>query len=86
MAHEAPQKMKEGRQMAYLTTTHTAETRLTDRISDLIAQFRTARARRRTFNETRRELSALSPRELEDIGITRSMITRVAMEAAQGAH
>ena len=35
---------------------------------------------RRTYNE----LNALSTRELQDLGISRSMITRLAHEAAYG--
>ena len=34
------------------------------------------------FSQTYDELSRLSQRELEDLGINRSMITRVAMDAA----
>lgn len=43
-----------------------------------------ARARRKLYALTVRELRALSNRELADLGITRSMITRAAMEAAYG--
>jgi uncharacterized protein YjiS (DUF1127 family) len=38
--------------------------------------------RYRTFVETQEALSQLSKRELDDLGIDRSMITRVAMDAA----
>ena len=38
--------------------------------------------RQRDFRETHRELSKLSNRELEDIGLSRGMITRVALEHA----
>lgn len=34
------------------------------------------------FSQTYDELNRLSQRELEDLGISRSMITRVAMDAA----
>jgi uncharacterized protein YjiS (DUF1127 family) len=36
--------------------------------------------RHRDFIKTRNELSGLSNRELDDIGISRSMITRIALE------
>ncbi|KPQ06738.1 MAG: putative conserved small protein [Rhodobacteraceae bacterium HLUCCA12] len=36
------------------------------------------------FRRTYDELSALSSRELSDLGISRSMITRLAYEAAYG--
>ncbi|RUS60083.1 DUF1127 domain-containing protein [Pseudorhodobacter sp. E13] len=40
--------------------------------------------RRRVYNQTVSELRALSTRELNDLGISRSMITRIALEAAYG--
>jgi uncharacterized protein YjiS (DUF1127 family) len=40
--------------------------------------------RARTFQETYAELERLSTRELDDMGLTRGMITRVAYEAAYG--
>ncbi|MBN2758994.1 MAG: DUF1127 domain-containing protein [Rhodobacteraceae bacterium] len=39
-------------------------------------------ARRRVYNKTYAELNALSTRELDDLGISRSMISRLAYEAA----
>jgi len=38
--------------------------------------------RRRVYNRTYAELNALSTRELDDLGISRSMISRLAYEAA----
>lgn len=40
--------------------------------------------RRRAYKETYRELNSLTNYELKDLGIDRSMITRVALEAAYG--
>lgn len=40
--------------------------------------------RRRAYNKAVRELRALSERELADLGIGRTMISRVAAEAAYG--
>lgn len=40
--------------------------------------------RRRAYNKAVRELRALSERELADLGISRTMISRVAAEAAYG--
>ena len=54
------------------------------RFSDLIASWRDALERRRIYRQTVRELSALSTRELDDLGIHRAMITRIAMESAYG--
>ena len=43
-----------------------------------------ALARRKVYRDTLRELKSLSTRELDDLGLHRSMITRVAQEAAYG--
>lgn len=40
--------------------------------------------RQSVFRSTYKELSNLSSRQLADIGIDRSMITRIALEAAYG--
>jgi uncharacterized protein YjiS (DUF1127 family) len=40
--------------------------------------------RYRLFRRTYAELDALTTRELDDLGISRSMITRLAREAAYG--
>jgi len=54
------------------------------RIADLFAAFEDARQRRRVYRQTLRELNGLTTRELADLGLHRSMITRVAFEAAYG--
>lgn len=50
----------------------------------MIVRFQEARARRAVYRQTVNELSNLSNRELADLGIHRSMITRIATEAAWG--
>ena len=50
--------------------------------SDMIAQVSGMIARRRIYNATYAQLNALSTRELDDLGISRSMISRLAHEAA----
>lgn len=52
-------------------------------LAPLIA-LRDAFSRYRVFARTQAELNALSARELDDLGISRSMITRLAYEAAYG--
>ncbi|MEP5730490.1 MAG: DUF1127 domain-containing protein [Sulfitobacter sp.] len=47
-------------------------------------QLRDALAKRRVYNSTYGELSKLSNRELADLGIARSNIRRMALEAAYG--
>ncbi len=51
-------------------------------ISAFVANIRTAMQRRRVYKKTYAELAQLSTRELDDLGISRSMISRLAYEAA----
>ncbi len=48
-------------------------------------QLRAHRARNKIYNTTVSELAALSDRDLSDLGIARSNIKRIAMEAANGS-
>lgn len=68
------------------TLTHTAQNERAagTGIMGLIARFQESRARRAVYRQTVEELSNLSNRELDDLGIHRSMITRIANEAAWG--
>ncbi|MDO9526769.1 MAG: DUF1127 domain-containing protein [Gemmobacter sp.] len=50
----------------------------------IVARFKDALHRRSVYTRTIRELSGLTTRELADLGLNRSMITRVALEAAYG--
>lgn len=59
-------------------------------LSQIAARFAEAREglakrrlRRRVFRQTMSELSALSTRELADLGLNRTVIRRVAWEEAQ---
>lgn len=72
--------------MAYATTTHHSTRRpaLLAPLTQALAALQTAWARSRVYARTYAELSALSTRELNDLGISRSMITRLAHEAAYG--
>ncbi|WP_126976125.1 DUF1127 domain-containing protein [Frigidibacter oleivorans] len=56
----------------------------TERLSSFVKGVQEFRQRRRVFHQTLRELNALTSRELADLGLSRSMITRVAAEAAFG--
>ncbi|MGY6549570.1 MAG: DUF1127 domain-containing protein [Roseinatronobacter sp.] len=51
-------------------------------ISGLVGELRLRVERRRVYNRTYAELNSLSTRELDDLGIARSMISRLAQEAA----
>ncbi len=70
--------------MAYVNATRTASPSVIDRLVALTVNFRAAMARRRVYTQTVTELSGLTDRELNDLGIARSMITVVANEAAYG--
>jgi uncharacterized protein YjiS (DUF1127 family) len=69
--------------MAHIAENIGAST-LQDRVSGLFGRIASAISRRRVYARTHAELSALSTRELTDLGITRSMISRLAYEAAYG--
>ncbi|MCL3882316.1 DUF1127 domain-containing protein [Marivita sp. GX14005] len=69
--------------MAYnSTSTHAAPHGLSERFAALVTTLREKAARRRTYRVTLRELNALNTRELADLGLNRSMLTRVAYQAA----
>ena len=70
--------------MAYVTGTRATSPTLADRISSITKAVSSAIARRRVYARTLRELNALSTRELNDLGISASMIREVAREAAYG--
>lgn len=70
--------------MAYTNTSAAAGAGLMDRLANLVKSTKEALQRRRVYNQTVSELRALSTRELNDLGISRSMITRIALEAAYG--
>lgn len=52
------------------------------RIAGWLASVQDKRAKAALYRRTLRELNALSPRDLADLGIHRSMIRRMAYEAA----
>lgn len=70
--------------MALVNEVNSIESGLLRRLSNAVANYREMRQRNRVFRQTRRELNALTERELADLGIARSMITRIAREAAYG--
>lgn len=70
--------------MTTMNMTRALATGLFERAAGLVAAIREAGRRRAIYNQTLRELRALSNRELADLGIDRSMVTRIALEAAYG--
>jgi uncharacterized protein YjiS (DUF1127 family) len=70
--------------MAYVNSTRVARNGLMDRLMALKDSILAATNQRRLYAATVRELSALSERELADLGISRFDIRQVAHEAAYG--
>lgn len=70
--------------MAFANSIQSARVGLADRLAAFLAGLGEARQRRKVYRQTVRELGVLSTRELTDLGIHHSMITRVALEAAYG--
>lgn len=61
-----------------------ASTTLRDRINARIDAVRTDYGKWRMYRRTLNELAVLSDRDLADLGLSRSMITGVALEAGYG--
>jgi uncharacterized protein YjiS (DUF1127 family) len=70
--------------MAYVNSTSTTSGTFAERFLPFIKDMRLGLERRRIYNRTVQELRALSTRDLADLGLSREMITRVALEAAYG--
>ncbi|MEL6586884.1 MAG: DUF1127 domain-containing protein [Pseudomonadota bacterium] len=70
--------------MAYTTYGNPAATSLRARVAARFDTFKTDWAKWRTYRRTLNELSTLSNRDLDDLGLSRSMIRSVAIEAAYG--
>jgi uncharacterized protein YjiS (DUF1127 family) len=68
--------------MTYINATNTIEIDLADRIARTFNGFFKRLSQARLERRTVRELSALGNRELEDLGLNRSMIKSVARTAA----
>jgi uncharacterized protein YjiS (DUF1127 family) len=69
--------------MTYVT--HSGRTSIWQRLSDLNAHWTERRAQHRAYRSTVAELSALTTRDLLDMGIDPADIDRIAKEAAYGA-
>jgi len=70
--------------MAFATEIHGVNADITGRISAVLKSAKLRFANYRVYRKTIAELSTLSSRELDDLGLSRSMIKRVALEAAYG--
>ena len=70
--------------MAYVNSTRAASSSFSDRFFAVTKYVQSALVRRRMFNQTARELNALTDRELADLGIHRASIRQIAIQAAYG--
>jgi len=68
--------------MAFATETRSTGASIVERIAAYAEEFKTRRAQYRMYRQTVKELSALTARELDDLGVHRSMIQSIAHEAA----
>ena len=68
--------------MAYAVSTQATTVTLVARLAHVLAQVADRMERRRVYKQTVAELSSLSGRELADLGIGRSQIRAIALEAA----
>lgn len=74
--------------MAVIAHAHSAsaEAGLLGRLTAAAQRMQENRARRAVYRQTIRELNALTTRDLDDLGINRSMIKGLAYEAAWGSN
>ena len=70
--------------MAFVNIPLTSRFNLGERVASTMRILKESAERAATFRRTMRELNALSERELADLGMHRSMVTRIAHEAAYG--
>jgi len=70
--------------MAFITDTRISGITLAERFATFRANLADAAAKRKVYNTTVTELSALSDRDLADLGVFRSDIQTIARQAAYG--
>ncbi len=71
--------------MAFITDIQNFETGLVDRMRKSFDMARRNAVRNKVYRTTYEELSALSQRDLDDLGIARESIRDIAREAARSA-
>ncbi|WP_420005764.1 DUF1127 domain-containing protein [Arenibacterium sp. LLYu02] len=70
--------------MAMLNAITTEKSFAAGSLAQMTQSIRAKYAQYRLYRETLSELNALSGRELADLGLNRSMLKRIALEAAYG--
>lgn len=68
--------------MAIAQSTFGASNGIAERLTTFLGHAKEYRAKRKLYRTTYRELNGLSDRDLADLGINRSMIPSLALEAA----
>lgn len=68
--------------VAYASDSHILGNGFAHRFSGVWEDYKVARAKRKLYRQTLRELRELGNSELADLGLSRSSITRVARDAA----
>ncbi len=72
--------------MAYLATRHAPSLSFAARLGEMKSHLTAAIKARRVYQRTFAELNGLSDRELADLGIARSNLRNIALEAAYGRY
>lgn len=70
--------------MAFVNSTRIGTESFAERFAALVKTVKTAVQRRQVYAQTLRELNGLTDRELSDLDINRSMVRRIALDAAYG--
>lgn len=70
--------------MAFVSSNRSTTLSLGDRLAEIRADLTEAWRAHRVYRQTLNELQALSDRELADLGLSRSALRSVALEAAYG--
>lgn len=70
--------------MAYSTSIRGTDIGLIERIGGFFKALRESHRRYRVYRQTVSELSGLTDRELNDLGLHRATISSIALEAAYG--
>lgn len=70
--------------MAYVNATRIGDWGIGHMIGSLMTKLNDQRRRNRVYRQTVSELNALNDRDLADLGIARSTIRSIAMQAAYG--
>lgn len=76
-------KLELNRTMAYESNfSSAAGFGLADRFNAIVADYRAKAAQRKIYRDTLNELRNLSNRDLDDLGLNRTMLKRIAYQAA----